>query len=64
MVIVVGLILAFVLIAIFANRETRSCRWREYRQSEGESLWRCVQCGAATEGQSGKPPQICLKSDD
>ncbi len=60
MIIVIGLIVAFVLVAVFSNRSTRQCRWREYR-SEAESQWRCIYCGAETIGPHGKTPQVCLR---
>ena len=60
MFVVIGLIIAFVLIAVFSNRATRLCRWREY-PGDGVSTWRCVQCGMSTTGAKGKPPQVCLR---
>ncbi|MBS0124669.1 hypothetical protein [Thetidibacter halocola] len=56
--ILLGLILAFVLIAVFANRRTRSCRWREFPQGD-VSRWRCIQCGAETTGPKGRKPESC-----
>lgn len=60
MLVIVGLILAFVLIAVFSNRATRACRWRERRHSGG-SQWTCIQCGARVEGRQGDPPRTCLR---
>ncbi|MEC3861540.1 hypothetical protein VK792_09615 [Mesobacterium sp. TK19101] len=60
MIVVVGLIVAFVLLVLFTNRDTRLCRWREYPGS-GDSDWRCVHCGAHTTGPRGSPPQRCLR---
>ena len=61
MLVVLGLIIAFVLIAVFSNRATRQCRWREYRHENG-SRWTCVQCGATVEGTRGETPTECLKN--
>ena len=60
MLILVGLILALVLIAIFSNRATRQCRWRERRDGD-DSLFRCVHCGAETRAARGQPPKTCLR---
>ena len=64
MIVVIGLIVAFVLVAIFANRETRDCRWREYRTGDGRAEWRCAFCGAVTEGTQGETPQRCYRPED
>ena len=61
MLVVVGLIVAFILIAVFSNRATRQCRWRERRSGE-TSQWTCIQCGASVEGKPGEPPRTCLRS--
>ena len=60
MFIVVGLIIAFVLIAVFSNRATRYCRWRERRGADG-SQWTCIHCGATVTGEQGKAPDVCLR---
>ena len=60
MLILLGLVVALILIAVFANRETRACRWREYPRSDTESTWTCLQCGAETPGSRGRAPQSCL----
>lgn len=57
----IGLILAFILVAVFSNRTTRHCRWRERRHETG-SQWTCIQCGATTEGKPGEPPRTCLRT--
>ncbi|MFW2543377.1 hypothetical protein ACN2XU_12100 [Primorskyibacter sp. 2E107] len=62
MFIVVGLIIAFILVALFSNRATRQCRWREYR-SETDSRWTCITCGQQTRGPQRKAPQTCLNPD-
>ncbi|BBU57906.1 hypothetical protein [Mameliella alba] len=58
MFVVIGLIIAFVLIAVFSNRATRYCRWRERRGAEG-STWSCIHCGAQVQGLRGVPPKDC-----
>jgi len=62
MLVVVGLIIAFVLVAIYSRRETRICRWREYRQSDEEprTRWRCAACGAELVTPAGEVPKVCL----
>jgi len=55
MIVIAGLILAFVLILVFGRRGTRACRWR--RQGAG---WRCVSCGAGAPGRGAGPPKVCL----
>lgn len=61
MVVVVGIVIALIVIAIFANPATRQCRWREYPGDE-ESLWRCAACGAKTTGMRDKKPKVCLRN--
>lgn len=60
MIVVAGLVLAFVLIAVFSNRATRGCRWREYPRGGQDSRWVCAACGAETRAPRGKAPGICL----
>jgi hypothetical protein len=65
--ILIGLVIAFALVAIFSNRKTRHCRWREYRDLSGaaaDSTWRCVHCGLETSGHRGKEPKTCLRQTD
>ena len=61
MVVVVGLIIAFVLIAVFARRGMRGCRWRMDRTQDrdGQRFYRCAACGAA-ELTDGPPPRRCM----
>jgi len=61
MVIVVGLIIAFVLVLVFTNRRTRHCRWRADRRQdrEGQSCYHCMACGARVFTSTGKPPLAC-----
>jgi hypothetical protein len=64
MIVVAGLVLAFVLILIFANRDTRHCRWREDRRQggpEGARLYRCMACGAVAQTETGQPPRTCYR---
>jgi hypothetical protein len=62
LIIVLGLILAFILILIFSNRRTRACRWREDRRGDrdGQRKYRCMACGAEAFTSNGKPPLDCL----
>jgi hypothetical protein len=62
MLVVVGLIIAFVLVAIYSRRETRVCRWREQRQGDEASRtrWRCAACGAELVTPYGELPKVCL----
>jgi len=60
-IVVIGLILAFVLVLISSNRATRGCRWRAYRAS-GSDLrvrWHCVACGAEVFTSDGAVPKVC-----
>lgn len=61
MIVVIGLIIAFVLIVLFANRRTRLCRWRAVRSGDqdGQSLYRCAACGAEVFTSDGKVPSDC-----
>jgi len=61
LIIVVGLIVAFVLIVIFSNRRTRYCRWRQDRRADIDGLrkYRCMACGAEAFTSTGKPPLDC-----
>lgn len=65
MIIVAGLILAFVLIAIFARRETRNCRWREDRSADSGDArkFRCMACGAEAFTTTKKPPLDCRANE-
>ncbi|KAA0912466.1 hypothetical protein FLO80_15480 [Aquicoccus porphyridii] len=64
MIIVAGLILAFILILIFSNRTTRHCRWRAQGVAEdGARDFRCMACGARTTTPDGSPPKVCLRPD-
>jgi hypothetical protein len=61
MVVVVGLIIAFVLVAIFARRGMRMCRWRmdKTQDRDGLRFYRCAACGAEVLVAPGKMPQDC-----
>ena len=64
--IVIGLIFAFIIVAVFAiwNKATRMCRWREDRTGDKGSLrkYRCAACGAEAFAATDGPPSDC-KSD-
>jgi hypothetical protein len=62
--IVLGLIVAFFIVALYARRKkaTRHCRWREDRSEDGAGLsrlYRCAACGATEVTNTGRPPQRC-----
>lgn len=63
MLVVVGLLVAFVLLLIFSNRATRACRWRQDRAGarQGAMKYRCAACGAVAFTSTGKPPLDCHK---
>ena len=63
MLVIVGLVIAFVLVAIYAKPKIRACRWREDRtvSMPGQTAFHCVGCGARTFTSNGKPPLDCLK---
>ncbi len=63
MLIIIGLILAFVLVLIFSNRRTRNCRWREDRAQDvgGARYYRCMACGGEAFTTNGKPPLDCQR---
>lgn len=65
MVIVAGLLIAFVLVLIFANRRTRFCRWREdrTRDSDAGRAYLCMACGAVDHTTDGKPPRDCKAAE-
>jgi len=62
MLVVFGLIAAFILILIFSRPDMRGCRWRadRTRDADGRRFWRCAACGAET-FTDGKPPDLCLR---
>lgn len=62
MIVVIGLIVAFILIVVFSNRRTRNCRWRLVRSETcaNRSKYRCAACGAEAFTTTGKPPLDCL----
>ncbi|SLN22747.1 hypothetical protein PEL8287_00994 [Roseovarius litorisediminis] len=63
MIIIVGLIIAFVLVVLFSNRRTRYCRWRAQGKS-GDGMarnYKCMACGALSVTSDGNPPATCLR---
>lgn len=62
MIIIAGLIVAFILILIFSRPAMRSCRWREDRAGDagGEKKYKCMACGAEAFTSNGKPPLVCM----
>lgn len=61
--ILIGLLLAFLLIAIFSNRKTRGCRWRmDKDRDEGDQrFFICMACGQTCLTSDGKMPRVCKK---
>ncbi len=61
--ILLGLLVAFVLVALYArrNRATRRCRWRADRSGDKGALrkYRCAACGAEAFSATGGPPRDC-----
>ncbi len=64
MLVVVGLVIAFILVAIYARskRGRRNCRWREERSGDKGDLrkYRCAACGAAAFTAAKGPPERCF----
>jgi hypothetical protein len=62
--VVVGLVIAFVLVAVLSNRATRRCRWRrDIRQDrDSEIYWVCMNCGAVDWTRAEKAPNLCKLS--
>ncbi|MFU1477996.1 hypothetical protein ACM25N_09915 [Roseovarius sp. C7] len=65
MLIIAGLLLAFVLLLIFGKRRGRLCRWRRRGPGPeaGQSLYICMYCGAEAFTSDGNPPLICPRED-
>lgn len=60
--ILIGLGLAFVIVAMFARRRaSRDCRWREYKTGDF-STWRCAFCGAEMMGEKDQMPRLCFRT--
>ena len=61
--IVVGLLIAFVIVVLYARqtRATRRCRWRqETSGNDGpKNKYRCASCGAVAFTDHGGPPRHC-----
>ncbi|WP_322865167.1 hypothetical protein U5922_002520 [Aquicoccus sp. G2-2] len=56
----VAVVIVFVVMVVFRNRETRLCRWR-LQTSDPTNLdtYKCMYCGASAESKIGAPPVIC-----
>jgi hypothetical protein len=57
MIYIIALIVAIVLVAIYARPDMRADRSRD---RDGQSYWRCAACGAEAFTE-GKPPADCLR---
>ena len=61
MIIILGLLIAFILVLIFSRPALRHCRWR--RHKEGDLVhWRCAFCGARTTTSDLTPPKTCFRN--
>ena len=60
-IIIVGLLIAFVLVVVLSRPDTRNCRWREDRSADhdGKRLYKCLSCGAEVFTNTAKPPLDC-----
>lgn len=61
--IVIGLLIAFVIVAFFArrNKATRKCRWRADKTGDRGALrkYHCAACGAESFTAKPGPPREC-----
>jgi hypothetical protein len=61
--IVIGLILAFVIVAFYAmrSRGVRNCRWRADRNGDrdGQHRFICAACGHEAFTTDDRPPRFC-----
>ncbi len=62
--VVIGLIAAFVIVALVARRRktTRNCRWRADKKGDKGSLrkYRCAACGGEAFTAKNGPPNKCV----
>ena len=65
--IVIGLAIAFVIVALVvrARGTTRNCRWRADRSGDanGKHLYRCAYCGAEAFVERDIAPEACFLKD-
>lgn len=68
MLVVVGLVVAFAVVAFYArqNRLTRDCRWRADRSGNDANghKYRCAACGAVAFSKDDTPPSTCMSRLD
>jgi hypothetical protein len=63
MLVAIGLVIAFFIVAFVArkNKATRNCRWR--RNGDGDKgnlrMYRCAACGAEAFTATDGPPDTC-----
>lgn len=61
--IALGLLIAFLIVALYARRRgtTRACRWRADRTGDRDGMHRyiCAACGHEAFTKDGRPPRIC-----
>ena len=63
MLILAGVLIAFILVALYTRRHraTRNCRWRKDATGDNGNLrmYRCVTCGAEAFTANPGPPDTC-----
>lgn len=60
MIIILGLLVAFIAIILLRPWARRQCRWREDRSWRGDGVRHvCVACGAETVLPDGQRPRDC-----
>lgn len=61
---IVGLLVSFVVVAVFARRYrgVRGCRWRRERSGDAAGQWfyRCAACGGTGYTDPETVPQVCV----
>ncbi|RMD93670.1 MAG: hypothetical protein D6811_04420 [Alphaproteobacteria bacterium] len=64
--VLIGLVIAFVMVAIWGSRGRRDCRWRldRSRAEPGRDFYRCAACGAERQVPKGRPPRRCALETD
>jgi len=63
--ILIGLILTFILLALFRNRGTRRCRWRRDRSADNQTgfMFKYMMCGAQTYARTQTPLDFCMNDN-
>jgi len=63
MLVAIGLIVAVILVAVYARPDMRQCRWREDRTGDTATAKKyvCAACGAVALTETRRPPRRCLR---